>query len=90
MPRILLIAGNRGRFFLFTSHALFVRDHKWDFGFNPHRAKQWGPKIDKLAKLRMDYVFPGYTGPDEEVFYRLDDPLRKSLPKALRAKLKSG
>ena len=80
---------NRGRYFLFTSHALFVRDSKWDFGFNPHRAKQWGPKVDELARLRMDYVFPGYTGPGEELFYRLDDRLRKSLPRALRAKLTS-
>ena len=80
---------NRGRYFLFTSHALFVRDTEWDFGFNPHHVDRWSPHIDKLVKLRMDYVFPGYTTPDEDGFYRLNDQMRKSLSRALRAKVKS-
>ena len=33
-------------------------------------------------------VFPGYTAPDDDGFYRLNDQMRKSLSKALRAKLK--
>ena len=80
---------NRGRYFLFTSHALYVRDNKWDFGLNPHRVGQWGPQIGKLAKLRVDYVFPGYTAPDDDAFYRLNDQMRKALSKALRAKRKA-
>ena len=65
-----------------------MRDNKWNLQFNPHRMARWGPQLTKLGKLRVDYVFPGYTAPDDDGFYRLNDQMRKSLSKALRAKLK--
>jgi len=79
---------HRGKHYLFTSHALYLRDNKWDLRFNPHRVTNWGPRISTLDKLRVDYVFPGYTGVDDDEFYRLNDQTRKSLSRALKAKLK--
>ena len=46
--------------------------------------RNWRPQLDTLAKLRVDYLFPGYVPADEDVFYRLDDQTRKSLSRALR------
>ena len=79
---------HRGRYYLFTSHAIYLRDNKWNLQFNPHRVSLWRPQLAELAKLRVDYVFPGYIGPGEEPFYRLDDQLKRSLSRALRAKFK--
>ncbi len=73
---------DRGRYFLFTSHAMYLRDDKWDIQCK-FRAR--APKIDKL---RLDFVFPGYTATDEAAFYRLNDQTRKSWSKTLRARLK--
>ena len=74
---------HRGKYYLFTSHALYLRDNKWALQFNPHRMTHWRPQ---LGKLRVDYVFPGYTSRGEDGFYRLNDQRRKSLSRALRAK----
>ena len=73
---------SRGKYYLFTSHAIYMNEGQWDLQFNPHR--QWQPLLQGVAKLHVDYVFPGYTA-DEE-FYRLDDAARRSLSGALRAK----
>ena len=70
---------------LFTSHAIYMRDNEWNLLFNPHRMDSWRPQLARLGKLRVDYVFPGYSSPDETGFYRLNDQTRKSLAKALRA-----
>jgi hypothetical protein len=40
----------------------------------------------KLAKLRLDYVLPGYNTADEAEYYRLDDGMKKSLSLTLKAK----
>ena len=80
---------HRGRYYLFTSHAFYFRNSKWDLQFNRHRTALWRPQITKLRKLRVDYVFPGYTLPSEDVFYRLNDQTRKSLSRALNAKQKA-
>ena len=79
---------HRGKYFLFTSHALYTRENKWNLQFNPHRVTLWRSQLSKLAKLRVDYVFPGYTAQGEDGFYRLNDQMRKSLSSALRAKFK--
>ncbi len=42
----------------------------------------------ELGKLRVDYVFPGYTALDDVGFYRLNDQMRKSFSRALKAKFK--
>lgn len=78
----------RGRNFLFTSHAMNLRDNGWEFGMNDWRVDDWGPRIDAVVKLKPDYVFPGYTAPGEDTFYRLDDKKRWSLSRALRANIK--
>ena len=46
-------------------------------------------QVAKVAKLQVDYVFPGYTELEDETFYRLNDQLKKSFGRTLRAKLKS-
>jgi len=71
----------RGKYYLFTSHAMYLHDNKWDIQCRPH------PEAAKLDKLQVDYVFPGYSEPDEDGFYRLNDQTRKSFSRALRAKL---
>jgi len=68
----------RGKYYLFTSHAMYLRDNKWDIQSRP------GPEATKLEKLRVDYVFPGYSNPDEDGFYRLNDQTKKSFSKTLR------
>lgn len=73
----------RGKYYLFTSHAMYMRDNKWDIQCRPR------PEAAKLDKLQIDCVFPGYTAVDDEEFYRLNDQTRKSLSKTLRAKLKA-
>ena len=76
---------HRGKYYLFTSHAIYVRDNEWDLQFNQHRMDHWRPQLASLEKLRVDYLFPGYSSADEMGFYRLNDQTRKSLAKALRA-----
>lgn len=80
---------HRGKYFLFPSHAMNLREDKWEFGFNPWRVGAWGDQVPKLARLEANYVFPGYTGAGEDAFYRLNDQTRRSLARGLRAKLKS-
>lgn len=77
----------RGKYYLFTSHAVYLRNDKWDLHFNGRHAEAWRPHLSKLENLRVDYVFPGYTeeGDDGE-FYPLTDQKRKSFSKALKAK----
>jgi hypothetical protein len=75
---------NRGKYYLFTAHALYYHDGAWDLQFNPRN--DWHERIGPLAKQRIDYVFPGYSPADEEGFYRLDDGMRRSLTRAMRSK----
>lgn len=79
---------NRGKYYLFTSHAIYLRDGKWNLKFSPRTAEFWLPQISAMADLQVDYIFPGYTpikGPD---FYQLDESAKVSLSEALRAKAK--
>lgn len=62
---------------------MYIRDNKWNI------ACRLRPQVAKVAKLQVDYVFPGYTGLEDETFYRLNDQLKKSFGRTLRAKLKS-
>lgn len=71
---------NRGKYYLFTSHAIYNRNNEWDIHCRPQ------PEAAQLEKLHVDYVFPGYTSPEEDSFYRLNDQTRKSFAKALKAK----
>ena len=77
---------HRGKYYLFASHALYMHDNKWSLQFNPHRMTQWRPQLTKLGKLRVDYIFPGYTAIEDDGFYRLNNHMRKTLSSALRAK----
>ena len=72
---------NRGKYFLFSAHALYANEGKWDLHF---RAR----KTVKLHQVHVDYVVPGYTAVDGPAFYRLDDQLRKSLSREIRAIVK--
>jgi len=80
---------NRGKYFLFTSHALYRQNNKWALQFAKHHRSHWLPHLAKLGKLRVDYVFPGYTEVHAEGFYRLDDQMRNSLSRALRTRFKA-
>jgi hypothetical protein len=67
----------RGKYYLFTSHAMYLHENKWDIQCRPR------PEAVKLDELQVDYVFPGYSSPEEDGFYRLNDSTKKSLSKAL-------
>jgi hypothetical protein len=76
----------RGKYYLFTSHALSMKKNKWDLHFNPRRVDLWRPHLPGIARLHVDYVFPGYTEEDEDGdYYTLSDQNRKSLAKAFKA-----
>lgn len=77
---------SQGKYYLFTSHAIYQSDDQWSLQFNMKHREHWPAQLSALAKLRVDYLFPGYTAPDEDDFYRLDERSQKSLSKALRAK----
>jgi hypothetical protein len=68
---------------------MYQQEGKWDLCFNQKHSDKWGPQLGPLSKLRVDYLFPGYTGLEDEDFYRLSDQSRKSLSKALRDKQKA-
>ena len=76
---------SRGKYYLFTSHAIYAHDNEWDLQCNKWHMGHLRPQLDRLSKLRVDYVFPGYSPSDESGFYRLNDETRKSLAKAMKA-----
>ena len=45
-------------------------------------------QLEEFGKLRTDYVFPGYTAPEEDDSHGLDDKNRRSSSRAFREKLK--
>jgi glyoxylase-like metal-dependent hydrolase (beta-lactamase superfamily II) len=74
-------------YFLFTSHAFYYRKGEWELGV-PMPSKRRAllrPQLAALADVHVDYVLPGYTAPDEDVQYQLDDTMRASFQKALAA-----
>ncbi len=79
---------DRSKYFLISSHAICMRDGEWrvHFPYPAYRNDLLRPQIAKLAKTRVDYVLPGYTAPDEDEYYRLNDQSRKSLSATLRAR----
>ena len=78
----------RGKYCLFTSHAMYYRDGKWNLKFSPRTADYWLPQISEMANLQVDYVFPGYTPVKGPAFYQLDEKAKASLSDALKAKAK--
>jgi hypothetical protein len=74
---------SRGKYYLFTSHAMYYRDDAWDLQFNQHN--DWHRQVGPLSKQHIDYVLPGYSPSEEKGFYSLDDDMRQGLTKALRA-----
>lgn len=80
---------NRGKYYLITSHSMYQQEGEWDLCFNQKLSDKWGPQLGALSKLRVDYLFPGYTGLEDEDFYRLSDQSRKSLSNAIRDKQKA-
>ena len=48
---------HRGKYYLFTSHAIYMRDNKWDLEFNPHRLAQWGPNSQKSRNYGRTMCF---------------------------------
>lgn len=73
---------SRGKYYLFTSHAMYYRDDAWSLHFNQHN--DWQEHVEPLSKQHVDYVFPGYSPSEEKGFYALDEGMRKGLAKALR------
>jgi len=76
---------SRGKYYLFTSHAIYARDQDWDLQCNKRRLDDLRPQLSKLAKSRVDYVFPGYSSTEERGFYKLNDEARRSLANAMKA-----
>ena len=83
---------HRGKYFLISSHALGMHDGKWEvhFPYPTYRKDLLRPQIAKLAKLRVDYVLPGYTAPDGDEYYRLNDRTRKSFSERLKELAEAG
>lgn len=65
-----------------------MREGEWHvhFPYPSRRQDLLRPQMAKLAKLRLDYVLPGYNTADEAEYYRLDDGMKKSLSLTLKAK----
>jgi hypothetical protein len=76
---------NRGRYYLFTSHAIYSRDGQWELQCNKRRIEHLRPHATRLAAKQVDYVFPGYSPVEESGFYRLSGQTRKSLAEAMAA-----
>jgi hypothetical protein len=68
----------RGKYYLFTSHAMYLNEGDWRIQCRPQ------PEAARIDKLQIDYVFPGYSPPQEQGFYRLDDRTRKALSEKIR------
>ena len=47
------------------------------------------PPAAEVAKLQVDYIFPGYTAIEDASFYRLDDRLKRSFSRTIRARLRA-
>jgi hypothetical protein len=62
-----------------------VRDNEWNIDTNKGHLEDLRPQPARLRKLRVDYIFPGYSLAREIGFYRLNDQTRKSFAKALKA-----
>ena len=75
---------SRGKYYLFTAHAIYYHDDEWDLQFNRHN--DWHGQAGRLSKQRIDVVLPGYAPSDEKGFYVLDEGMRKGLATALRDK----
>ncbi len=90
---------NRGKYHLFSSHAIYLLEDGWRLSLNRHEGKLWGPgcriwqaqairpALAKLKGLQVDHIFPGYTQVGDDTFYRLDDRKRRALTRALKAEL---
>jgi len=82
-----------GNCFLFTSHSFYLRDNEWDL-FVPEGPKKrrdlMRPQLPKIAKLRVDYVLPGYTEAEAEgdAFYKLTRETRQALKSTLTEVMK--
>ena len=81
-----------GKYYLFTSHSFILHEDTWNL-FVPLGPKKrrdlMRPQLPKVAKLRIDYVFPGYSGNEIEGdgFYKLTGKTRSSLKAAFRQKM---
>ena len=74
---------NRGKFYLFTSHAVYFQDGRWQLQCNFRRADDMRPNSTRLSQAQVDYVLPGYLDDEDGGFYRLSKADRKSLSEAM-------
>lgn len=83
---------HNGHYLLFTSHSFRLSADQWQL-FVPlgpaKRRELMRPQLPKVARLRVDYVLPGYSANEEagEGFYRLNNKTRRSLKSAFREKM---
>ena len=61
---------------------MYIQDDAWAIHC------RFCPQAAAVAKLEVDYVFPGYTALEEVAFYRLDDKLKRAFGRTIRKKLK--
>ena len=48
----------RGKYHLFTSHAIYERDGRWELQCNKRRVDDLRPHAMTLSQQQVDYVFP--------------------------------
>lgn len=81
-----------GKYLLFTSHSFLLRGDEWQLHVPAApklRRDLMRPQLPKVAKLRIDYVLPGYSGSevDGDGYYKLNGRTRRSLKEAFGKKI---
>ncbi len=81
---------SRGKSLLFTSHVVSFVNEDWDVDFNPDPDPSQRPEhFAKLPGLEADYALSGLTPEADPDYHEFTDKTRKSLSKAIQAKLKT-
>ena len=78
-----------GKYLLITAHSFYLRDGEWNL-FVPEgprlRRELMRPQLPKIAKLKVDFVMPGYSAVSDEgeTFYKLNRETRAKLKARLQ------
>lgn len=75
----------RGKYYLFTSHAVYASGKEWKLGLNKSRMEALRSQQEVIASLQVDYIFPGYSALEESGYCRLDDQAKRSFARAVAA-----
>lgn len=77
----------RGKYALFPSHVINLDQGNWRISLHPEMAPHAKGHLANLAKLHIDYVFPGRVNAGEEDFHTCTEKTRKSFRRAMKERL---